>query len=465
MRRRLVLAVLAALAALPFAIWFWPGEVQDTQARVLPTLIAGVLAALAAVAWAAAVSRRARLGLGLALLAGLALFRIDGNSGDLVPAVRFRWSGGGRVSADGRAAPEADFPEFRGPGRSGVVDVRLAPGPPALLWRRPVGAGWSGFAVAGGKALTMEQDGERECVVAYDLGGRELWRHADPARYVSRVGGDGPRATPTIAGGRVYTIGATGILNALDLATGRRLWSAAGGPVPEWGLSASPLALHGKVIATHDGLSAYDASNGARLWTTPTGAPGYASPVLLRGQVVLVDNDGCGAYDPASGARLWRHPWRGHNPKVAQPEAVGTDRIVISAGYGIGAECFRVLPDGRTELVWRSSRLKAKFASFVAAGEHLYGLDDGRLACVSAATGERAWQGPRLGHGQLLRAGGLLLVTTEGGDLVFADADPAGYRERGRFPLVDHKLWNPPALAGRHLFVRSDREAACFGLP
>jgi len=234
--------------------------------------------------------------------------------------------------------------------------------------------------------------------------------------------------------------------------------------VPEWGVAASPLVIDGKVVVPHDGLTAYDASSGARLWTSPAGPAPYASPTLIRGQVVVVETDGCAGHDPATGARLWRHPWRGPNPKVAQPEAVAPDRIVISAGYGIGAECFRVHPDGRTELVWRSSKLKAKFASFVVRGEHLYGLDDGRLTCVSAATGERAWQGPRLGHGQLLLAGGLLVVTAENGDLVFADADPTACRERGRYPLFDHKLWNPPALAGRYLFVRTDRAASCWEL-
>lgn len=463
-RRYAVPAGILAAAAATLAVLWGAGAGDDRQARVLPTLIVGVVAGLLLIAWAAWASRKARLGIALALLAGLALCRIDGHSGDLVPILRFRWSRGD-ADAAGRAAPAAAFPEFRGAGRRGVVDVPIAPGPPALVWRRPVGGGWSGFAIAEGKAVTQEQDDGLECVVAYGLDGRELWRHADPARFASHVGGDGPRATPTLDGGRVYALGATGILNALDLATGRRLWSAAAGPVPEWGMSASPLVAGGRVFVPHDGLSAYDATTGARLWTAPTGGPGYASPVLIRGHVVLVDNDGCGGYDPATGARLWRHPWRGANPKVAQPEAVEPDRIVISGGYGVGAECFRVLADGRTEGVWRSSRLKAKFAPFVLRGAHLYGLDDGRIACVSAETGERAWSGPRLGHGQLLLAGDLLLVTAEGGDLVLADADPTAYRERLRHPLFDHKLWNPPALAGRHLFVRTDREAACVLLP
>jgi len=435
----------------------------------------------------------------LAALAGLLLatFRIEGTSGNLVPILVPRWTRAADAPADrvetGPSAPApeavaaANFPQFLGPQRDGAVaGVRLSHDwtsrPPRALWRRGVGAAWSGFAVAGRRAVTQEQHGPAEAVVCYDAAtGRPLWRHADPVRYETTLAGIGPRATPAIRGGRVVALGATGILNCLDLETGARRWSVdiardAGASPPQWGYAGSPLVEDGRVIVQAGGsgasLAAYDLSTGARAWAAGSDRPAYASPTTAmlagRRQIVMVNYDSCTGHDLATGAVLWRYAWRGPQPKAAQPVLIGGDRVVISAGYGVGADAFRVAESGgvwRAEPLWTSPSLKAKFANFVHRDGHLFGLDDGVLACVNAETGERAWRAGRYGHGQLLLVEDLLLVSTESGAVVLVEAVPSEFRELASWQVFQDKTWNSPALAGPLLLVRNDREAACLELP
>ena len=387
------------------------------------------------------------------------------------------------------AAPRAlEFPQFLGPSRNATLPgPRLATDwarPPREIWRRPVGHGWSGFAVAAGLAITQEQRGDEEAVAAYDLAtGEPRWLHTAPGRYDSPIAGIGPRATPTVAGGRVYTMGAEGRLSALDLATGRRLWTRnvlgdTDAINPQWGTSCSPLVLDGRVIVSAGGddgrsLAAYDAATGEPVWYGGTDRSGYGSPLLatLAGvpQVVIFNQASLAGHDPATGELLWTHPWSAAQPNVAQPLVLAADRLIASSGYGVGAELLAIerSPDGRLapRQLWRSPRLKAKFSQMVLHGGHVYGLDDGVLACLDPATGERRWREGRYGHGQVLLVGDLLLVLTEGGEVALVRPDPEGLAELGRFRALDGKTWNTPALAGPYLLVRNDREAACFELP
>ncbi len=473
------------------------------QSRNLASL-AAMLAALALLwLWWLGGSRapwRWRLvGCGTVLvLAGLgaALFRIRGVTGDLVPILEPRWR---RAPAQAPVvSPQvqpartvqpvqrsrADFPQFLGPNRDGVIPgVRLDPDwaarPPRVLWRRPVGAAWSGFAVVGDRALTQEQEGEQELVTCYDLAtGRPLWRHADPARYFTTLAGEGPRCTPTVVSNRVYTLGATGLLNCLELADGRRLWSRqitaeAGSTVPEWGFAGSPLVLADKVIVSAGGredrsLLAYQVETGALVWHAGTRAANYSSPTLLtlagRPQVLMFNSRFITAHDPDTGRVLWEYPWGTGHPNVALPVAVGPNRVVFSSGYGVGAELLEVAEGAGGELsarrVWKSPRLKSKFANFVAREGHLYGLDDGVLVCVALADGTLRWKDGRYGHGQMLLVEDLLLVTAENGELVLLRPSPEAPNELHRFRVFTTKTWNPPALAGDWLLVRNDREAA-----
>lgn len=514
-------ALVLVLGAAALA-WIWGTGDRIGQQRVIPTFVVLFVTAVGLVVWAVFLShwpRRARaavfLGAIAVTLAATGLLRIRGVTGDLVPLVSWRWQAGnggppltlaGEPALATRPSPEsarsatptkaasagsatADYPQFLGPNRDAVVrGLRLARDwrarPPREVWRRPVGEGWSSFAVAGDLAVTQEQAGAEERVVAYDWRtGRPVWTHADRARYETTIAGIGPRATPTIASERVYAMGATGLLNALDLTTGRLLWqrnvtAENGAENPEWGKSCSPLIAGDVVVLSAGGpngrsLVAYDRETGVPRWRGGGDRSAYASPLLARlagvEQIVILNRGSVAAHDPETGEVLWKHPWPAEQPNVAQPVPLPGDRLLVSSGYGIGSKLFEILPSpaGRLEavLLWESPRLKAKFTNLVLHEGFVYGLDDGTLACLDPATGERRWRQGRYGHGQILLVENLLLVQAENGDVALVEPHTSGLRELGRFAALSSKTWNNPALAGPYLLVRNDREAACFELP
>jgi outer membrane protein assembly factor BamB len=220
-------------------------------------------------------------------------------------------------------------------------------------------------------------------------------------------------------------------------------------------------------------LVAYDAASGEPVWAGGTGGPSYSSPILVelagRRQIVILNDRTIAGHDPETGALLWEHPWPPGSPSVTSPVPLPGDRLLVSAGYGIGSKVFRIArgADGalHAQMEWETTRLKSKFANIVVHESWVYGLDDGVLTCLDPATGERKWKGGRYGHGQLLLVEDVLLVQTEDGEIVLLEPSPEGARELTRFAVLDGKTWNPPALAGRHLVVRNDREAAVYELP
>jgi outer membrane protein assembly factor BamB len=508
-RRRLpaVLILLAWVAANAILIgWF--------TAALAPKLAVVMLYALSAlwVAWLAwlpywPLSWPARLGVLAACAAAAPVFplviRVDGVTGDAT-RIAFNWrqpaaapAGAAHAPAAGEAArltparPD-DYPQFLGPQRLGIVrQAHLARDwanpPPQLRWRKPVGAGWGAFAVVGGYAVTQEQRGDAECVVCYRVAnGTEVWVHADAGGLTGSMGGPGPRATPTIADGRVYAVGATGLLNCLDGATGEALWSKNilednHAENLEHGVCGSPLVSGRLVIVSPTGrggpsVAAYDRDTGERVWQGGNQRASYSSPLLAKldgvPQVLLFNADGVAGHDPDTGTVLWSFPWANStHTNVAQPipDPGGPDRILVASGYGKGAALFRVEhKEGKWSAsapLWKSGRMQAKFTTPVLHGGCVVGLDDGVLACLDLETGEQRWRGERYGHGQVLLAGDLLLVQAEDGAVVLVDPAPDEPRELGRMAALSGKTWNNPALAGRFLLVRTDREAACYELP
>lgn len=491
----IVLAVLWSAAL----VWTWAAGERTGQEKVTLTLATGVLALLLALVWLLALSRlpwRRRFG-GLALIVGLGAalslaLEFRGVSGNLVPILAWRWTDRGPEAIERRATalagPVADYPQFLGPRRNATL-----PGPtlardwtakaPREIWRRPIGEGWSAFAVAGEVAVTQEQRGADELVTAYALAtGERLWAQADGARYETGIAGVGPRATPTIDGDRVFTLGATGLLQALELATGRELWSHHleedfGGPTPDWGRPNSPLVVDGLVVVTvgrsaGGSLVAFDRDDGSVVWQGGSDGLGYSSPTLLElagaRQIVIFNRASVVGHHPADGRVLWSYPWSARQPNVALPLAIGDDRLLVSSGYGEGAKLLEIVRRGdefAVELIWESRRLKAKFTNLVVHEGYVYGLDDGVLVCLDPATGERCWKQGRYGHGQVLLVDDLLLVSTEKGEVALIDPDPSEHRELARFDALGGKTWNCPALAGRYLLMRNHQEAALFALP
>jgi outer membrane protein assembly factor BamB len=430
------------------------------------------------------------------------LLRVNGTvDGTGLPKLAWKWTPARATPLDSpsvatnapAAAPVAnlpDVPQFFGPNRDGIVTgAKLARDwnatPPKQLWRQPIGAGWSAFAVVGGRAYTQEQRGEKEMVTCYDmLTGRLLWTHANDARFFQWQGGEGPRATPTVDRGQVFAIGGTGILDCLDATTGQRLWSRE--VLKEnklenltWGVSASPLVFDDTVVVTGGATNgptvlAYRRSTGEPLWRAGTDKASYASPILatLAGKrvVLSVNATSLTAHDPATGDLLLNHPWADDKwPKAAQPVVLDGDRVFLSAGYGVGCMLLAVKagPDGKltADVLWKNLRMKTQFNSAAARAGFLYGLDDSLLACVEIATGERKWKDGRYGSGQTLLVDDLVIIQSESGAVALAEARPDGFRELGRIPALTSKTWNHPTLVGRYLLVRNDQEAACYELP
>lgn len=501
----------------------------------LLTLIFGFVSAATAWVWFVFFSgyslkarRGAFWGTVALLLVGLAMFRVVEVTGSMVPSFAFRW---GWLSPDHRLGRLAlippqpidvvtttadDFPQFLGPERSCWI-----PGPefgrdwskqtPKLVWKQSIGAGWSAFSAVNGYAVTMEQRGAEEWVTCYEIAtGKPVWGHAIEARHENPLGGVGPRATPTIHQGRVYALGATGVLRCLDGATGKLLWSDdlrkrygvdrsatfTGTPLDEllvqWGRSGSPLIVDNLVIVPGGGpageaknLVAFDAERGKFVWESKNPKEdgtadqiSYASPALStlagRRQILIVNESTASGHDPTSGERIWSFPWPGGSSSMAsasQVVVIGENRALLSKGYGGGAEVIEIgAGDGGNELkatsVWKQPRvLQTKFTNVVVRDGHAYGLSEGILECVELANGKRRWKQGRYEHGQILGVGDLLLVLSETGELSLVELSPTKFGLLASMPVLEGKSWNNLCLYGRLLLVRNGQEAACYELP
>ncbi len=488
--------VCAALLAI------WVPESLNRQMQVIPTMGTFTIAFLATMFWLLFLSRLAwgqrlryfgAIGFVVVLCAGS--LRYKGLSGDFVPIFVWRWSDTDATSAvdGGGVTPivARDWPQFLGPDRNNQLrGLRLERDwiehPPREVWRRPVGAGWSSFAVVGGRAITQEQHGPAEHVVCYDLAsGRKLWSHIDSTRFESGMGGVGPRATPTIDGGQVLALGATGLLNCLDLNSGRLIWSRDiasdnNAQIPMFGYSGSPLVLDSLVVVSAGGpdgrsLVAYRRETGEFVWGGGDDQAGYSAPRLAtlagRDQILIFNESSYNvvAHDPQNGALLWQQPWdHGRVQCIANPLPLPGDRVLASTGYGGGAELYQIktAPDLSlaSEMLWQSKSLKAKFSNMIFHDGFVYGLDDGIMVCLDPSDGKRRWKKGRYGHGQLILVDDVLLVMSEKGDLVLVEANPEAHVELTRMPVFEGKTWNPHAFAAPYLLVRTDSEAICYEL-
>jgi outer membrane protein assembly factor BamB len=311
--------------------------------------------------------------------------------------------------------------------------------------------------------------------------GEPVWKHRDAARFWESNAGAGPRATPALGNGRVYTFGATGILNALDAGSGAPVWSRnaasdTGVKVPEWGFASSPLVVDDLVIAAAAGrLAAYDAATGKPRWFGPAGGAGYSSPQLMTidgvAQVLLMSGRGAISVVPADGRLLWEYPWPS-DARIVQPAVTSDGDVLVSALSGAGGAGMRRIavargPGGWTaEERWTSAGLKPYFNDFVVHHGHAFGFDGSILACIDLKDGKREWKGGRYGNGQLVLFPDqdLLLVLSEEGEVALVGAAAGQFREIARFPAIEGKTWNHPALAGDVLLVRNGQEMAAFRL-
>jgi len=379
------------------------------------------------------------------------------------------------------AAVTAVWPDYRGPARDGSSSEKILTNWPdgklTELWRKPIGAGWASFVIAGALAFTIEQRRQQEVIAAYDTAsGREVWTHKYNADFQESMGGNGPRATPTWHDGKLYSLGATGEFFVLDAASGKVLWhknilDENGAENITWAMSASPLIVDDTVIVQPGGpngksIVAYNKNTGARAWSSLNDRSSYASPMLVtlnnKRQIVTITAVRAVGLDATTGKLLWEYPWTTeYDINSAQPILIPPNKVVISSGYGHGAALLEITDSGAKK-IWENKKLKNKFNSSVYFEGHIYGFDESIFTCIDAKTGEPTWKAGRYGYGQVLLASGHLVITSEQGEVILLKADPTAHRELYKFQALEGRTWNVPAIADGRLFVRNGTEMAAY---
>lgn len=523
-RFKWLLIVLTGAAVVGVGV-HWITAINDNSIQNGVSLGAIGVAVIAVLVWlyrtlAAWLSRRiAVLSVLLVLLLPVVFFRLRGFTGEILPVIELRFARSQPLPQEVTVAESADAPahqaatefsQFLGNDRNGVIAKREFAIPSsadfAPLWTQAIGEGWSGFAIAGERCVTLEQRGQHECVACYRLAdGALLWLHQSHARHENRVGGIGPRSTPTIAGERVYTQGATGIVLCLDLASGTEIWRQELLPLAGWsqrrsegevmwGRAGSPLLVDGLCVVPYGGpddddaagpgerrrgLIAFDQADGTVRWTAGDDQISFASPMLMKlagtEQIVIVNERSVTGHAIEDGRQLWRSAWRGRSNAAANCASalpVDPNAFLVGKAYGTGSGVFEVVAEGEGFAVqerWaRPNVLKTKFTHACISGGFAYGLSDGLLECVDIATGRRAWaqpRGDRYGHGQLILVEDVLVVQTEAGAVAFVAARNDRFEELAKLPALSDKSWNIPSIAGRYLAVRNDRQAIVYHLP
>lgn len=449
----------------------------------------------------------------LVVLSGFTLARVEGIDGQNHAELSWRWTpskedayaaelakiapaktDAAEAAAQTVTLQEGDWPDYRGPDRLGEVHgVRIATdwndSPPKELWRRPIGPAWSSVSIVDNRLFTQEQRGDLETVVCLDPAtGQEIWNHGDKARFSDGQAGAGPRATPVFADGKIYSLGASGILNCLDAATGKLRWTRnivtdSGAPLPMWGFSSSPLVIEDKVVVyaggpNDKGLLAYRIDDGEPAWTVATGPASYSSAqrVVLDGkpQILFLSDTGLIAVDPGTGAVQWKHDAAGAGSwRVVQPRQVSDASFLIgSEDLGLVRLDVSIANLGTDSQSWTptarytSRGIRPAYNDFVLLDGCIYGFDESIFCCVDLETGKRRWKAGRYGHGQVLLVADqpALVVLTESGEAVVVAANPDKHEELGRFQAVEGKTWNHPVIAHGRLFTRNGEELACFEL-
>ena len=389
------------------------------------------------------------------------------------------------------------WPGFRGAQRDGVytnsaIRTDWDKAPPRLLWRTKIGKGHSSMTIAQGLVFTQEQRIEGEVVTAYNAAdGKGVWQHVQGGKFVDSygMGGVGPRSTPTWDDGKLYVLGAAGLLTCHDATTGMLIWEK--NLLEEYetrnlgfGMCAAPLVVGNQLIITTGGkgrgtktVVALDKATGKEVWAAAHGTQAYMSPMLMTlagtEQLVVIGSREVQGLSPDDGNQLWSHRWSvSYGNNIAQPIAVSSDRLFISAGYGKGSALLHVSgnsTDASVKQIHDTKSLKNKFTSSVLYEGHIFGLDDqddkrAALVCLDANTLEEKWRGDDYGHGQLLLASGHLVILSEAGEIALVKATPSSFQQVARIPAISGKTWNHPAISGGRLYIRNSSVMACYDI-
>ena len=376
-----------------------------------------------------------------------------------------------------------DWPQYLGTHRNGVYQgpalaENWGAGGPREVWRKPVGAGFAGPAVAQGRLILFHRVMNQEVVESLDARtGESRWRYAYPTSYRDDFGFDeGPRAVPVVVDGVVYTFGAEGQLHAIELESGDRIWNVdtrARFRVPKgwFGAAGSPIVEDGRVLANiggpDAGIVAFDARTGDVLWTATDDEASYSSGVgaTIGGKrhAVFLTRAGLLGLDPATGSVLFQRPWQARSAasvNAATPLVIG-DRIFVSAQYGPGAAVLRVADSNLTELWASDDVLSNHYATSVYYSAYLYGFHGRQefgqdFRAVELESGEVRWSEDRFGAGTVTLAGNRLLIVRENGEMILAAVSPNAFRPLARAQILPPTVRAYPAIADGFVYVRNE---------
>jgi len=370
------------------------------------------------------------------------------------------------------------WPQWRGPTRDGVAAAQAPASWPATLtkkWAVTVGSGYATPIVANGRVYIHARSGEQETITAYDaVTGKPVWTEAYAAPYkvnpAAASHGPGPKSSPVLANGRLYTFGISGILSCLDAASGKVIWrkqpSAA---QPNFGVATSPIVVDGLLVTfagghEHGALTAFDAVTGAVRWQWTGGAPAYASPILatLAGTRQLITQSrthvvGVGL----DGTLLWQIPLTTpYDQNSVSPVVVGD--LVVYAGLSSPTTAVRIVKSGPTltpQEVWKNVDISMYMSTAVVAGDALVGLaqrNRGQFFAIDWKTGKTLWttRGRETENAALIRVPGYTLIQTTEGELIVARDSATAFDVVKRYDVAESSTWAHPALVGNQLFVR-----------
>jgi outer membrane protein assembly factor BamB len=376
------------------------------------------------------------------------------------------------------SAMGADWPQWRGPNRDGKSVETIAPWTeaPKVLWELPIGEAHSSPVVVAGRVFCMEKVGTDEIVRALSAtDGKELWKHQYNAPF-SNVYGNGPRATPTVDAGKVYTLGARGDLRCLEAETGKLVWelnllSKFKASNLFFGTSASPIVTDGLVLVMaggeNAGVVALDAATGETRWTSQSDRASYASPILVGKpgdrQGIFLTQQGLLAVSVKDGKALWRWPLATFNDENSvTPVAAGDLILGSSISYGLTA----LKPQGdEPTKVWKADKVTCYFSTPVVVGGEVYAVTGtpAMLKCLDLSSGKELWQHGPVGllSANLLVAGENLLIQTDTGLLLLARPDRGGFKQLAKAQGCGPG-WMTPAISDGKLFLRDNKQIKCL---
>ena len=417
------------------------------------------------------------------------------------------------------AATAEDWPEWRGKGRTGVwsdtgiVDKFPADGLKAT-WREPIGNGYAGPAVADGRIYVTDivnkeaNRGTERALCLSETSGELLWKREWPADYSGMMYANGPRATPTVDGDRVYTLGATGVLHCLNAKTGAVIWKKDyiadyGTSLPGWGIAGAPLIDGARLIALVGGddgakVVAFDKITGKELWRALSSdwEPGYNPPFITEvgstRQLIIWHPKAITSLNPETGETYWEHAFDVHHGLTVATPVVDRNRLLVTAFYE-GARMLKLSPSKpRADLMWKGNStseietdgLHSLVSTPVIDGDYIYGICSyGEFRCLDARTGKRVWETmdvtkekARWATGQIVRQGDRYFISNDRGELIIAKLSPKGYEEIDRTKIIEPTSfvncrrelgainWTHPAYANRHLITRNDKEIVRYPL-